>query len=361
MTPKRDGTVVFYGGHEDPWERLDLLRRQIPNILFQMLLRGANAVGYTNYPDNVVRAFVREAARTGIDVFRIFDSLNWPPGILPALEMVAETGALAEAAICYTGDIDDPRRSRYGLRYYVDMAKDLERHGAHILGIKDMAGLLKPFAARRLVKALRDEVGLPIHLHTHDTAGIHGASLLFACEAGADIVDAAFGAMSGLTSQPNLESIVAALEHQERDTGLAFDTLIAFTDYWEEVRNTYAAFESGMKASAADVYIHEIPGGQYSNLRPQAESMNLGDRLPELKRMYAVVNEMLGDIVKVTPSSKMVGDLALFMLTNSLTPKDVLDRGMEMTFPESVVAYFAGEMGQAPGGFPKRLQEVVLK
>jgi pyruvate carboxylase len=347
--------------HEDPWERLDLLRRQIPNILFQMLLRGANAVGYTNYPDNVVKAFVREAARAGIDVFRVFDSLNWLPGILPALEMVAEEGALAEAAICYTGDIDDPRRSRYGLRYYVDMAKDLERHGAHILGIKDMAGLLRPFAARRLVGALREEVGLPIHLHTHDTAGIQGASLLFACEAGVDVVDAAFGAMSGLTSQPNLESIVAALAHQERDTGLDFDTLIAFTDYWEEVRNTYAAFESGMKASAADVYIHEIPGGQYSNLRPQAESMNLGDRLPELKRMYAVVNEMLGDIVKVTPSSKMVGDLALFMLTNSLTPKDVLERGMEMTFPESVIAYFAGEMGQAPGGFPKRLQEVVLK
>jgi pyruvate carboxylase len=347
--------------HEDPWERLDLLRRQIPNILFQMLLRGANAVGYTNYPDNVVKAFVREAARTGIDVFRVFDSLNWLPGILPALEMVAETGALAEAAICYTGDIDDPRRSRYGLRYYVEMAKDLERHGAHVLGIKDMAGLLKPFAARRLVRALREEVGLPIHLHTHDTAGIQGASLLFACEAGVDVVDAAFGAMSGLTSQPNLESIVAALAHQERDTELHFDTLIAFTDYWEEVRNTYAAFESGMKASAADVYIHEIPGGQYSNLRPQAESMNLGDRLPELKRMYAVVNEMLGDIVKVTPSSKMVGDLALFMLTNSLTPQDVLERGMEMTFPESVIAYFAGEMGQAPGGFPKRLREVVLK
>ncbi len=224
-----------------------------------------------------------------------------------------------------------------------------------------MAGLLRPFAARRLVKALKEEVGLPIHFHTHDTAGIQGASLLFACEAGVDVVDTAFGAMSSLTSQPNLESIVAALARQERDTQLDFDQLISFSDYWEAVRDYYAAFESGLKASAADVYIHEIPGGQYSNLRPQAESMNLGDRLPELKRMYAVVNEMLGDIVKVTPSSKIVGDLALFMLTNNLAPQEILERGMEMTFPESVIGYFAGEIGQPPGGFPKRLQEVVLK
>jgi pyruvate carboxylase len=347
--------------HEDPWERLELLRSRIPNVLFQMLLRGANAVGYTNYPDNVVKAFVGQAARSGIDVFRIFDSLNWLPGILPAVAMVRDAGGIAEAALCYTGDIDDPRRSRYSLRYYVDMAKELERQGAQILGIKDMAGLLRPFAARRLVKALKDEIGLPIHFHTHDTAGIQGASLLFACEAGVDVVDTAFGAMSSLTSQPNLESIVAALARQERDTQLDFDQLITFSDYWEAVRDYYAAFESGLKASAADVYIHEIPGGQYSNLRPQAESMNLGDRLPELKRMYAVVNDMLGDIVKVTPSSKIVGDLALFMLTNNLTPQEILDRGMEMTFPESVIGYFAGEIGQPPGGFPKRLQEVVLK
>jgi len=347
--------------HEDPWERLALLRRQVPNVLFQMLLRGANAVGYTNYPDNVVREFVREAAEAGIDVFRIFDSLNWLPGILPALEMVREAGALAEPAICYTGDIDDPRRDRYSLGYYVAMAKDLERHGAQILGIKDMAGLLRPFAARKLVRALRDEVSLPIHLHTHDTPGVQAASLLFACEAGVDVVDAAFGAMSSLTSQPNLESIVAALAHQERDTGLDFDTLIAFTEYWEEVRKFYAPFESGLKSSAADVYIHEIPGGQYSNLRPQAEAMNLGDRLPELKRMYAVANEMLGDIVKVTPSSKVVGDLALFMLTNGLSPEEVVEKGMEMAFPESVIGYFAGEIGQPAGGFPERLQQVVLK
>ena len=347
--------------HEDPWDRLVELRARIPNILFQMLLRGANAVGYTNYPDNVVREFVREASQAGIDVFRIFDSLNWLPGILPALEMVREAGAVAEGAICYTGNIDDPRRQKYDLRYYVDLAKELERAGAQILGIKDMSGLLRPFAARRLVRALRDEVGLPIHLHTHDTPGVQAASLLLASEAGVDVVDAAFGAMSSLTSQPNLESIVAAMEHQDRETALDFDTLLAFSDYWEEVRNYYAPFESGLKASAGDVYVHEIPGGQYSNLRPQAEAVGVGDRLPELKRMYATVNEMLGDIVKVTPSSKVVGDLALFMLTNDLTPQSVMERGRELTFPESVIGYFAGDIGQPPGGFPEELREIVLK
>jgi pyruvate carboxylase len=347
--------------HEDPWERLALLRRQIPNILFQMLLRGANAVGYTNYPDSVVRRFVEQAARAGIDIFRIFDSLNWLPGILPALEMVRNAGAIAEASICYSGNIDDPKRDKFSLRYYVDLAKQLEKAGAHMLGIKDMSGLLRPFAARRLIRALRDEVSLPIHLHTHDTAGIQAGSYLFAAEAGVDVVDCAFGAMSSLTSQPNLETVVAALEHQERDTGLPFDRLLDFTYYWEEVRNYYAAFESGMKAPSADVYIHEIPGGQYSNLRPQAESVGVGDRIPELKRMYAVVNQMLGDIVKVTPSSKMVGDLALFMLTNDLTPQDLIERGRDLTFPESVIGYFAGDIGQPPGGFPPQLAEVVLK
>jgi pyruvate carboxylase len=347
--------------HEDPWERLALLRKQIPNILFQMLLRGANAVGYSNYPDNVVRRFIEEAHRTGIDLFRVFDSLNWLPGMLPALEMVREAGGLAEAAICYTGNIDDPKRDRYPLSYYVKLAKQLERAGAQLLCIKDMAGLLRPFAARKLIKALREAVDLPLHLHTHDTAGIQAASLLYAAEAGVNVVDVALGAMSGLTSQPNLESLVAALEHHERATGLDFNKLLEFTYYWEAVRGAYAAFESGLSASAADVYIHEIPGGQYSNLRPQAESVGVGDRIPELKRMYATVNAMLGDIVKVTPSSKMVGDLALFMMTNNLTPDEVLARGRELAFPESVVGYFAGEIGQPPGGFPQRLQEVVLK
>ncbi|HEY0705736.1 MAG TPA: pyruvate carboxylase, partial [Polyangia bacterium] len=347
--------------HEDPWDRLAILRKQIPNVLFQMLLRGANAVGYTNYPDNVVRRFVEEAARTGMDIFRIFDSLNWLPGILPAVEMVASAGGIAEASICYTGNIDDPKRAKYDLKYYVDLAKQLERGGAHILGIKDMSGLLRPFAARRLIKALRDEVELPIHLHSHDTAGIQAGAYLFAAEAGVNVVDCAFGAMSSLTSQPNLESVVAALEHQERDTGLDFHRLLEFTYYWEEVRNYYAAFESGMKSPSADVYVHEIPGGQYSNLRPQAESVGVGHRIPELKRMYAVVNEMLGDIVKVTPSSKMVGDLALFMLTNNLTPKDLVERGRDLSFPESVIGYVAGEIGQPAGGFPSALSDVILK
>ena len=347
--------------HEDPWERLTELRERIPNILFQMLLRGANAVGYTNYPDNVVKEFVKESSQAGIDVFRIFDSLNWLPGILPAVEMVREAGTIAEGAICYTGNIEDPNRQKYDLKYYVDMAKELERAGCQILAIKDMSGLLRPFAARKLVRALRDEVGLPIHLHTHDTPGVQAASLLLACEAGVDVVDAAFGAMSTLTSQPNLESIVAAMEHQERETALDFDTLLAFSDYWEEVRNYYGPFESGLKASAGDVYVHEIPGGQYSNLRPQAEAVGVGDRLPELKRMYATVNQMLGDIVKVTPSSKVVGDLALFMLTNDLTPESVMQRGKDLSFPESVIGYFAGDIGQPHGGFPEELREIVLK
>lgn len=347
--------------HEDPWERLALLREAIPNILFQMLLRGANAVGYSNYPDNVVHAFVKEAVDAGIDLFRIFDSLNWVPGMISAIEAVREAGAIAEAAICYTGDIFDPSRSKYNLKYYVDLAKELERLGANILAIKDMAGLLRPYAARKLISTLKQEIGIPIHLHTHDTAGVQAASILFAVEAGVDIIDAAFGALSGLTSQPNLESIVAALARQERDTGLDFDQLLRFSDYWEVVREYYAPFESGMKASSADVYIHEIPGGQYSNLRPQAEALGLGDRLPELKRMYAVVNHLLGDVVKVTPSSKAVGDLALFMMTNNLTPEDLLEKGEELSFPESVVSFFAGEMGQPLGGFPERLQQVILK
>jgi pyruvate carboxylase len=296
-----------------------------------------------------------------MDIFRIFDSLNWLPGLVPAIGMVRDAGGIAEAALCYTGNIDDPRRSRYDLKYYVDMAKALEKAGANILAIKDMAGLLRPYSARRLVKALKDEVGLPIHLHTHDTAGIQAGSLLYAADAGVDVVDVAFGAMSSLTSQPNMESIVAALEFQERDTKLDFNTLVNFTYYWEEVRNYYSAFESGLKSSSADVYIHEIPGGQYSNLRPQAEALNLGHRLPELKRMYAVVNDILGDIVKVTPSSKIVGDLALFMLTNNLTAQDLVERSKELSFPESVIGYFAGEIGQPPGGFPPELQAAILK
>ncbi|HTE19270.1 MAG TPA: pyruvate carboxylase, partial [Armatimonadota bacterium] len=327
--------------HESPWERLASLRARIPNILFQMLLRGSNAVGYTNYPDNVVKEFTRVAAREGIDLFRIFDSLNYVPAMVPAIEAVREAGAIAEAAICYTADIFDPTRSKYHLEYYVRLAKELTAAGATMLGIKDMAGLCRPYAARKLVETLRQEVGIPIHFHTHDTAGGQSASLLFASEAGVDVVDAAISSMSGLTSQPSLEALVAALERQPRDTGLDLLALMRHADYWLAVRETYAPFESDLKSSSGDVYLHEIPGGQYSNLRPQAEAMGVGNRLPELKRMYAVVNEMLGDIVKVTPSSKVVGDLALYMLTHNLTPEDVVERGDEIQFPESVVGLFA--------------------
>jgi pyruvate carboxylase len=354
-----DVTMRFL--YESPWERLEMLREKIPNILFQMLLRGANAVGYTNYPDNVVRRFAQLAAREGIDVFRIFDSLNYIPAMIPAIEAVREAGAIAEAAICYTGDLFDPARSKYDLAYYVRLAKELEHAGATMLGIKDMAGLCRPYAARKLVQTLRQEVGIPIHFHTHDTAGGQMASILFAAEAGVDVVDVAISSMSGLTSQPSMEALVAALQRQERDTELDVDALIRHADYWLAVREYYAPFESDLRSNSGDVYLHEIPGGQYSNLRPQAEAMGVGDRLPELKRMYAVVNEMLGDIVKVTPSSKVVGDLALYMLTHSLTPQDVLARGHEIQFPESVVGLFAGEIGYPEGGFPPALEQAVLK
>lgn len=347
--------------HEDPWERLALLRKQAPGILFQMLLRGSNAVGYTNYPDNVVRRFVQAAASGGIDLFRIFDSLNYVPGMLPAIEAVRETGALAEAAICYTSDLFDTSRPRYGLEYYLRMARELKSAGAHIIGIKDMAGLCRPYAARTLVRALKEEIGLPVHFHTHDTAGGQVASYLFAAEAGVDIVDCAISSMSGLTSQPCLEAVVAALERQERDTGLDLQALIRHAAYWLAVREQYAPFECDLRSGTGDVYIHEIPGGQYSNLRPQAEAMGLGDRLPELKQMYAVVNRMLGDIIKVTPSSKVVGDLALFMMTNNLTPEDLLRRGEELQFPDPVIGLFAGEIGYPEGGWPPDLQRVVLK
>src|SRR5579884_2561124 len=354
-----DVTMRFLS--EDPWERLAVLRERIPNILFQMLLRGSNAVGYTNYPDNVVKEFARVAARDGIDVFRIFDSLNYVPAMLPAIEAVREAGAIAEAAICYTGDIFDPARQKYNLNYYVRLARELAAAGATMLAIKDMAGLCRPFAARKLVETLRQEVGIPVHFHTHDTAGGQVASLLFAAESGVDVVDAAISSMSGLTSQPSLEALVAALQRQPRDTQLDLLALMRHADYWRAVREQYAPFESDLKSSAGDVYLHEIPGGQYSNLRPQAEAMGVGDRLPELKRMYAVVNEMLGDIVKVTPSSKVVGDLALFMLTHNLTPETLLERAPELQFPESVVGLFLGEIGYPEGGFPPKLQEAVLK
>jgi len=346
---------------EDPWERLHLLRERVPNILFQMLLRGANAVGYTNYPDNVIQYFIKESAAAGIDVFRIFDSLNWIEGMKISIDTVRNTGKIAEAAICYTGDILDPTKDKYTLQYYVNLAKELERAGANIIGIKDMAGLLKPYAAYELVKALRQEVGAPIHLHTHATSGNAQATLLKAIEAGVDIVDVAMSSMSGLTSQPSLNALVAALEYHERDTGLKQEPLEKINHYWEDVRPYYHSFESGLMASSAEVYQHEMPGGQYTNLKQQAVSVGLRDRFEEVKNMYARVNQMFGDIVKVTPSSKVVGDMALFMVQNHLSEQDVYEQGYQIDFPDSVIQFFQGYLGQPYGGFPEKLRDIILK
>ncbi|HEY7212120.1 MAG TPA: pyruvate carboxylase [Bryobacteraceae bacterium] len=347
---------------EDPWRRLQSLREKIPNICFQMLLRASNAVGYTAYPDNVVREFIREAAAQGIDIFRIFDSLNWMPNMQVAVEATLATGRVCEAAICYTGDILDPKRDKYSLQYYVRLAKELERMGTHILAIKDMAGLLKPYAAYKLVKALREEVGVPIHLHTHDTSGINAATILKASEAGVHVADGAISSMSGTTSQPNLNSIVAALAHTERDTGLSFDALNRCSDYWETVRAYYAPFDEAPKSGSADVYIHEMPGGQYTNLKAQAEAMGLGGRWPEIARMYADVNMAFGDIVKVTPSSKVVGDLALYLISHDMTVKELENLPLDhhVMLPNSVADMFMGSLGQPEGGWPNRLQQVVL-
>ncbi|HEY2585613.1 MAG TPA: pyruvate carboxylase [Tepidisphaeraceae bacterium] len=346
---------------EDPWDRLDQLRARIPNIPFQMLLRASNAVGYTNYPDNAVVEFVKASAAHGIDVFRIFDSLNWTENMKVAMEAVRNhTNALCEAAICYTGDILDPKRSKYSLQYYVKMAKELVSMGTHILAIKDMAGLCKPYAAQALFKALRDEVGVPIHFHTHDTSGINAASLLRASDAGVDIVDGALSSMSGTTSQPNLNSMVAALQHTPRDTGLDLNALNQLSDYWEAVREFYYPFEEGVKSGTAEVYQHEMPGGQYTNLRQQAKSLGLEGRWHEIADAYAQVNQLFGDIVKVTPSSKVVGDLALFMVTNNLTAMDVLAPDRKLNFPRSVVEMMQGMLGVPEGGWPKVLQRIVL-
>ena len=346
---------------EDPWERLAKLREHVPNVLFQMLLRAASAVGYTNYPDNVVYGFVKEAADAGMDIFRIFDANNWLPNLTMAIDAVHKTGAIAEAAICYTGDILDPKRDKYTLTYFVDLAKELVRRGTHFLAIKDMAGLLKPYAARKLVKALRNEINIPIHFHTHDTAGGQLASYLAASEEGVDIVDCAFAPMSGVTAQPSLNALVEALRYSPRDTGLEYEPLETTARYWEGVRANYAPFETGQLASSAEVYLHEMPGGQYANLYVQAKSLGLGDRWHEVGRKYAEVNQLFGDIVKVTPTSKVVGDMTLFMLANNLTSNEVLDPAREIAFPESVVEFFEGKLGQPPGGFPPALQKRVLR
>lgn len=353
--------VAYRFLQEDPWIRLKELRKRIPNILFQMLLRGNNTVGYKNYPDNVVKRFVKQSAESGVDIFRVFDSLNWIEGMRYAMDQVLENGKVLEGAICYTGDILDETRDKYSLQYYVDMAKEMEKSGCHIIGIKDMSGLLKPYASAKLVKALKNEVSVPIHVHTHDTTGNGVATVLMAAEVGADIVDTAFNSMSGLTSQPALNSVVAALENTRRCTGINLDNAELISKYWESIRPIYANFESDLKSGSTEIYKYEIPGGQYSNLKPQVESFGLGHRFKEVKDMYKDVNDMVGDIVKVTPSSKMVGDFAIFMVQNDLTPENIIEKGKTLDYPDSVVTYFKGMMGQPLGGFPTDLQKIVLK
>jgi pyruvate carboxylase len=346
---------------EDPWQRLVQLRERVPNILFQMLLRGSNAVGYTNYADNVVRHFVQQAAGNGIDLFRVFDSLNWVNNMRVAIDAVIETGALCEGTICYSADLFDTSRPKYGLKYYLGIAKELQQAGVHILGLKDMAGICRPRAAAALVKALKEETGLPLHFHTHDTSGAGAASVLAAIDAGCDAVDGAIDAMSGLTSQPNLSAIAAALAGTARDPGLSQNALHAASMYWEGVRRFYAPFESEIRSGTADVYRHEMPGGQYTNLREQARSLGIAHRWTEVSQAYADVNRLFGDIVKVTPTSKVVGDMALMMVAGDLTVDAVLDPAREVTFPESVVALFKGELGFPPDGFPQNIGRKVLK
>ncbi|HLO69515.1 MAG TPA: pyruvate carboxylase [Flavipsychrobacter sp.] len=347
---------------EDPWKRLADLRKAIPNILLQMLIRGANGVGYAAYPDNLIEKFVEKSWETGVDIFRIFDSLNWMENVVPVIDMVRKrTGGLAEASLCYTGDILDVKRTKYTLDYYLRIAKDLENAGAHILAIKDMSGLLKPYAAKELITALKSTVNIPIHLHTHDTSSLQPATYMMAIDAGVDVVDCALGSLSGLTSQPNFNAIVEMMKFHERENKYDIKSLNRYSDYWGAVREYYYPFESGLKASAADVFQHEIPGGQYSNLKPQAIALGLGDKFEQIKDMYATVNDMFGDIVKVTPSSKVVGDMAQFMVANNLTREDVYANGENISFPESVQQFFMGEIGQPEGGLPKDLQKIVLK
>ena len=348
--------------NESPWTRLRELRQRMPNILFQMLLRGSNGVGYKAYPDNLIEKFVEKSWENGVDLFRIFDSLNWVKAMEPSINYVRnKTGGIAEAAISYTGDILDPNESKYTLQYYTQLAKDLENAGAHMIAIKDMAGLLKPYAATELVSALKDTVNIPLHLHTHDTSSIQSATYLKAIEAGVDVVDVALGGLSGLTSQPNFNSIVEMMKRHERANDYDIKKLNEFSNYWEDTREVYYPFESGLKAGTAEVYQHEIPGGQYSNLRPQAEALGLADRFHEVTKMYEQVNALFGNLIKVTPSSKVVGDMAIFMVTNDLTPEDVMERGNEISFPESVINFFKGDLGQPLGGFPKELQKIILR
>ncbi|MFS4437804.1 pyruvate carboxylase [Paracoccaceae bacterium GXU_MW_L88] len=353
--------VAYRFLQECPWQRLRDLRAAMPNLMTQMLLRASNGVGYTNYPDNVVEAFVKQAAESGVDVFRVFDSLNWVENMRVAMDAVIESGKICEGTICYTGDMMDPAQNKYDRAYYIDMGKALKAGGAHVLGLKDMAGLLKPDAADVLVRALKDEVGLPVHLHTHDTSGISAASILAAAHAGVDAVDLAVDAMSGGTSQACMGSVVSALRHGERDTGLDLDAIREISNYWEGARKLYAAFESGLEAPASEVYLHEMPGGQFTNLKAQAKSMGLEEKWPLVAKRYHEVNEMFGDIPKVTPSSKVVGDMALMMVSQGLTRDEVEDPNRDVAFPDSVIDMMRGNLGQPPGGWPEAIQKKVLK
>ena len=346
---------------EDPWERLARIREGAPNLLLQMLLRGANGVGYKNYPDNVVKYFVRQAAKGGIDVFRVFDCLNWVENMRVSMDAVVEENKICEAAICYTGDLLNSARPKYDLKYYTALATELEKAGAHMIAVKDMAGLLKPAAARILFKALREATDLPIHFHTHDTSGIAAATVLAAVESGVDVVDAAMDALSGNTSQPCLGSIVEALKGTERDPGLDPEWIRRISFYWEAVRHQYVAFESDLKGPASEVYLHEMPGGQFTNLKEQARSLGLETRWHQVAQAYADANQMFGDIVKVTPSSKVVGDMALMMVSQDLSVKDVENPEKDIAFPESVISMLKGDLGQPPGGWPEGLQKKALK
>ncbi len=348
--------------YENPWRRLTDIRKAIPNILLQMLIRGSNAVGYTAYPDNLVEKFIEKSWEHGIDIFRVFDSLNWLKAMEPSINTIRKkTKGIAEVSMCYTGDILDTKRTKYNLKYYLKLAKDIENSGAHILAIKDMAGLLKPYAAHELISALKTKIKIPIHLHTHDTSSLQSAMYLKAIEAGVDVIDVALGGLSGLTSQPNFNSIVEMMKFHKRENKLDIESLNKYSNYWEDVREYYYPFESGLKASTAEVFYHEMPGGQYSNLVQQAAGLGIGGKFEEIKKTYRDVNLLFGDIVKVTPSSKVVGDMTLFMISNGLTAKDVLEKGETLSFPESVQGFFRGDLGQPPGGFPKQLQKLILK
>ncbi len=348
--------------YENPWRRLIDIRKAVPNILLQMLIRGSNAVGYTAYPDNLVEKFIEKSWEYGIDIFRVFDSLNWLKAMEPSIDVIRKkTKGIAEVSMCYTGDILDSSRTKYNLKYYLKLAKDIENSGAHILAIKDMAGLLKPYSAYELISELKQKIKIPIHLHTHDTSSLQSAMYLKAVEAGVDVIDVALGGVSGLTSQPNFNSVVEMMKFHKRENKIDIDKLNQFSNYWEDVREYYYPFESGLKASTAEVFYHEMPGGQYSNLVQQASGLGVGEKFEEIKKTYRDVNILFGDIVKVTPSSKVVGDMTLFMISNGLTAKDILEKGDTLSFPESVQGFFRGDLGQPPGGFPKQLQKLVLK